>query len=88
MIGRKQETQPQPEQQYTKEEYAAMKQAEREDTWARVMPDKTVKIGITPGYGAWTTKPSLPDYTTSYTMNKRPMRQAAALTLIAHEGLR
>ncbi|MFR1478465.1 MAG: ArdC family protein [Hydrogeniiclostridium mannosilyticum] len=36
MIGRKQEVQPQPEQQYTKEEYAAMKQAEREDAWAKV----------------------------------------------------
>ena len=36
MIGRKQETQPQPEQQYTKEEYASMKQAEREDAWAKV----------------------------------------------------
>ena len=36
MIGRKQEGQPQPEQQYTKEEYAAMKQAEREEVWARV----------------------------------------------------
>ena len=36
MIGRKQEGQPQPEQQYTKEEYAAMKQAEREDAWAKV----------------------------------------------------
>ena len=28
-------TQPQPEQQYTKEEYASMKQAEREDAWAK-----------------------------------------------------
>lgn len=36
MIGRKQETQLQPEQQYTKEEYASMKQAEREDAWAKV----------------------------------------------------
>ena len=36
MIGRKQEVLPQPEQQYTKEEYAAMKKAEREDLWARV----------------------------------------------------
>lgn len=36
MIGRKQEAQPQPQQQYTKEEYASMKQAEREDAWAKV----------------------------------------------------
>jgi hypothetical protein len=36
LIGRKQEVQPQPEQQYTKEEYAVMKQAEREDAWAKV----------------------------------------------------
>ena len=36
MIGRKQEVLPQPEQQYTKEEYAAMKQAEREEVWSRV----------------------------------------------------
>ena len=37
MIQQKQEAQPQqPEQQYTKEEYAAMKQAEREEVWARV----------------------------------------------------
>ena len=36
MIGRKQETQLQPEQQYTKEEYASMKQAEREDAWSKV----------------------------------------------------
>ena len=35
MIPQKQETQ-QPEHQYTKEEYAAMKQAEREEVWAKV----------------------------------------------------
>ncbi len=37
MIQQKQEPQlQQPEQQYTKEEYAAMKQAEREEVWSRV----------------------------------------------------
>lgn len=37
MIGKKQESQPQQEQpQLSKEEYAAMKQAEREEVWSRV----------------------------------------------------
>ena len=37
MIGKKQEPQPQQEQpQLSKEEYAAMKQAEREEVWSRV----------------------------------------------------
>lgn len=36
LISKKQEPQLQLEQQYTKEEYAAMKQAEREEVWARV----------------------------------------------------
>ena len=37
MIHQKQEPQPQPpEQQYTKEEYAALKQAEREEVWSSV----------------------------------------------------
>ena len=37
MIGKKQEPQPQQEQpQLSKEEYAAMKQAEREEAWSRV----------------------------------------------------
>ena len=37
LIHQKQELQPQPpEQQYTKEEYAALKQAEREEVWSSV----------------------------------------------------